>query len=182
MTDIKMSKALSYVLRHDPASMGIVLDKQGWTSTEDLITAMGINGTAVTMANIEYIVENNDKQRFEFNEDRTKIRARQGHSVKVDLGLKSERPPEKLYHGTVEDKVTGIKSYGLLKMSRHHVHLSADTETASKVAGRRRSKSVIFEVNTAAMHADGIKFFKTENNVWLTDTVAPKYLKIYAQK
>lgn len=166
----KASRRISRILRHDPGSAGLALDSAGWTDAASLAMAVG-----VTMDELREIVAENNKNRFELLDGR--IRARQGHSVEVDLGLVEETPPRTLYHGTVESAVESIMRDGLLRMKRHHVHLSADRQTAEVVASRRKSNSRILEINAAAMRADGHKFYKSGNGVWLTDSVPPKYIR-----
>lgn len=122
------------------------------------------------------IVKSSDKQRFKFNDDFSKIRANQGHSINVDLKLKLKLPPEILFHGTATKNIDSIKQNGLLKQNRHHVHLSSDTETAKKV-GMRYGKPIILKIEAGSMHADGIKFYLSENGVWLTEKVDTKYIK-----
>lgn len=171
MTNTDLSKYLSLILRHKPEKAGIVLDSKGWAQVSDLIDSVkGLN-----MAKLEEIVREDDKQRYSFNNDKTKIRANQGHSVKVDVDLKEGVPPKILYHGTVDKYLDNIFKEGLRKMSRLYVHLSEDIETAKKV-GSRRGDAVILKVNTENMLSCGYKFYKSENGVWLTDNVPPQYL------
>lgn len=175
-----ISKLLSLVLRHKPEVIGITLDKNGWVSVEELLSKIQtqLHGDFITITHLEEIVSDNDKQRFSFNEDKTKIRANQGHSIsKIDLGLKTERPPMKLYHGTVSEFLGSINNNGLLKMNRNHVHLSDNLETATNV-GNRRGKAIILLIDSGRMYADGVKFYKSVNGVWLTDCVLPKYIKM----
>jgi len=172
------SRFLSLVLRHKPDNIGIKLDKSGWVSVNQLLEQMKIHGREISFQDLKNIVAFNDKKRFEFNDYSTKIRASQGHSIKVNLDLKSERPPTKLYHGTVEKAVNSILDKGLDKMKRHAVHLSEDIDTANIVGGRR-GKPIILEINSQAMYADNIKFYKSKNGVWLTDNVPPKYIKLH---
>lgn len=178
------SKFLSLVLRHKPETIGIQLDKNGWVSIGRLLDQMEVHGRMIDYEELMDIVNNNDKKRFEIkkadfgdNGYDDLIRAAQGHSVKVDLDLKSERPPFKLYHGTVKKYVDNIMKKGLLKMNRHAVHLSEDIQTAITV-GSRRGKVVILEINSGAMYSENIKFYKSKNGVWLTDNVPSKYIKI----
>jgi putative RNA 2'-phosphotransferase len=173
----KISKFLSLVLRHDPGKIGIELDAGGWTGVDGLLAAMaqGGRGKKIDLDTLRCVVETNDKGRFEFSDDGACIRARQGHSVHVELGNERLEPPECLYHGTPEKFVESIRSGGLLKMSRHAVHLSPDYDTAVKV-GSRRGKPVILKVRAKVMHEDGHQFFLTENSVWYTDRVPPEYL------
>ena len=173
----KHSKFLSLVLRHKPSNANIKLDKNGWVNVDELLKGLKEVNRDLSIKELKEIVSTNDKKRFEFNNDETKIRASQGHSVKVNLDLKSERPPMKLYHGTVDKLVDTILKEGLKKMNRHAVHLSEDIETATKV-GSRRGKPVILEINSGHMNADKIKFYKSKNNVWLTDNVPAKYIKL----
>ena len=172
---IKISKFLSLVLRHEPESIGIELDENGWTGVLALISKVGRKFPMFNMAMLEEVVEKNNKQRFAFNEDKTRIRANQGHSVKVDLDYEAVEPPEFLYHGTVAGFIRDIQKSGLKKMSRHHVHLSKDLDTAI-VVGTRRGKAVILTVRAGAMHRDGHKLYVTPNGVWLADEVPPQYI------
>jgi len=168
----RTSKWMSWALRHNPDKAGFTLDEQGWASVEDLLEKSPV---WLTRKRLKRAVGENDKQRFEVTEGWGRIRARQGHSVPVDLGLEVTPPPEFLYHGTYPDVVKLIEANGLNKQQRHHVHLSTDEETATKV-GARRGRPVIFRVQAGAMFLAGIEFFVTGNNVWLTDHVPPKYL------
>jgi len=173
----KASKFLSLVLRHDPGRIGLELDQAGWVGVDDLLEGIKRNRRGVSMdrEKLRRVVETNDKGRFEFSDDGTRIRARQGHSVHVELGDEPREPPECLYHGTPEKFVTAIRSGGLLKMSRHAVHLSPDYETATKV-GARRGRAVVIKVRARRMHEDGHEFRLTGNGVWYTDHVPPDYL------
>lgn len=172
---VRISKFLSYHLRHDPAGLGLELGPGGWVEVEALLSACARKGTAITRAQLEEVVATSDKQRFGFDADKRKIRANQGHSVDVDLELRPVEPPARLFHGTAEATVAAILREGLLKMERHHVHLSGDEATARKVGGRR-GRSVVLVVDAAAMRADGLVFFRADNGVWLVDHVPPRYL------
>jgi putative RNA 2'-phosphotransferase len=171
------SKFMSLVLRHDPGKIGIALDDAGWTDVNKLLKNAGEHKRArgLTREILQVVVETNNKKRFEFSDDGKLIRARQGHSVQVDLGDEEQTPPDCLYHGTPTKFVVPIRSAGLLKMSRHAVHLSVDYETATNV-GSRRGKPVIIKVRALDMHTDGFKFYLTGNGVWYTDHVPTDYL------
>lgn len=172
MIDIKkLSKFLSLILRHKPETINIKLDKNGWANVPEILRGMKIDFTT-----LEKVVAENDKQRFSFNEDKTKIRANQGHSVKVDVELEEKIPPKILFHGTIEKNLKSISAQGLLKMNRLYVHLSADIETAKKVAARRTGNAIIFKIAARQMFDDGYKFFQSANGVWLVDSVPAKYL------
>lgn len=173
---IKISKFLSLVLRHEPQSIGIELDENGWTGVLTLISKVGRKFPMFNMEMLEEVVAKNNKQRFAFNEDKTRIRANQGHSVKVDLDYDPVEPPEFLYHGTVAGFLRDIEKAGLKKMSRHHVHMSKDLETAI-VVGTRRGKAVILKIRAGDMHRDGHKLYVTPNGVWLADEVPPRYIE-----
>lgn len=166
---------LSLILRHKPEKAKIVLDKNGWTTIQSIL-----NNTNITLKELNDIVENNDKKRFEISEDNTKIRAVQGHSIKSveDPGLEKAIPPPVLYHGTKKEFLKSIMKDGLQAMSRNHVHLSADKATAVNVAGRRKGESVILEIDSAFMRAENFKFYKSKNSVWLTYEVPPKYISV----
>ena len=171
----RISKYLSLVLRHEPAAAGITLDAEGWVDVADLLAGAARHGFSFTQAELEEVVHTSDKRRFAFNADGKQIRANQGHSVSVDLGLQSETPPRVLYHGTVERFVSSIMASGLEKRARQHVHLSSDITTATRVGGRR-GKPVILEIAAGNMHFDGFHFFRSANGVWLTDQVPPQYI------
>ncbi len=172
---ITLSKFLSLILRHKPETIGIKLDKHGWANVDELIKRMS-KEKYINKDILEYIVEHDDKQRYGFNEDKTMIRANQGHSIKVDVELEEKEPPEILYHGTAESFVESIMNEGLKKGKRLYVHLSKDIVTARKV-GIRHGVPVIFEVKAKEMFNDGFKFFVSANGVWLTDHVPVKYLR-----
>ena len=172
----QISKFMSLVLRHKPEIIGLQLNENGWANVQEMIDKMNTTGADVDIDLIHTIVETNDKKRFAFNEDKTMIRASQGHSVEVDLNLIEVQPPEFLYHGTIQESVDIIRLEGLKKMSRQHIHLSNDKETATKV-GSRRGKPVILVINAAAMHADGYRFYLSANEVWLTDEVPVQYIQ-----
>lgn len=170
-----ISKLLSLVLRHAPETIKLQLDENGWAMVSELIAQCNKYGKKLDRELLSYIVENNDKKRFVFNEDQTKIRANQGHSIEVELNLKEVEPLAYLYHGTVAKSLQSIGAEGLKKMSRQHVHLSSDKETAIKV-GSRRGLPHILTVKSGEMFKDGFKFYLSENKVWLTDEVPPKYI------
>lgn len=172
----RISKFLSFVLRHKPDTIKLQLEAEGWVNIAELISKSAQHNVVFDMEELKEVVATNDKQRFAFNGDETKIRASQGHSVNVDLNLEAQQPPEELFHGTVSKFLDAIKEGGLKKMSRQHVHLSADRETAQKV-GSRRGIAVMLVVKSGEMHRDGFSFFLSENNVWLTDAVETKYIK-----
>lgn len=175
--DIELSKTLSYVLRHRPEKFGLGLDAQGWCSVDELLAAFARRNLELSREQLEHLVAHNDKKRFAFSEDGTKIRASQGHSLEIDLNYQPVRPPEMLYHGTAERFLSSILKEGLQKRRRHHVHLSPDTETALKV-GQRHGKPVVLTIQAGRMYADGYLFYCSENGVWLTGEVPPLYLAI----
>lgn len=174
----RISKFLSLVLRHQPEKVGLELEQGGWVDVADLIEACEKNGLNLTLDELKTVVENNDKKRFSFDESGTKIRASQGHSVEIEIEFEQKEPPDVLYHRTAEKNVVAILKDGLSKMSRHHVHLSVDVETAQKV-GKRYGKPVIFEVDTNAMRENGFEFYVSANGVWLVDSVPPQFLQIF---
>ena len=175
MSAITSSKFLSLVLRHQPQLIGITLDPAGWVSVETLLAACAKHDKPLTRAQLDELVRSSDKQRFALSPDGSQIRANQGHSVSVDLQLPPAVPPETLIHGTFPGAIASIRETGLDKGSRHHVHLSIDAATATKVGGRR-GKPVLLTVQSGAMHADGFVFYRSENGVWLVDAVPVKYI------
>lgn len=174
---VKVSKFLSKHLRHDPAGLGLVLGPGGWVEVEALLAACARRGVAITRAQLDEVVRTSDKQRFGFDATGAKIRANQGHSVEVDLQLAPREPPAELYHGTGERSLPAIFRHGLVKMSRHHVHLSADVETARRVGARHGAPAVLV-VAAGAMHAAGASFYCSDNGVWLVDAVPVEYLRV----
>ena len=168
------SRFLCFILRHKPESIGISLNHHGWANVTDLIA--GIQKTQpFSMEQLEEIVRTDDKQRYSFNEDKTLIRANQGHSIPVDVELAEMQPPAVLYHGTGEKYVSSIDAQGLIPKSRLYVHLSADADTASAV-GSRHGKPVVYLVDAKQMAQDGHRFFLSVNHVWLTKNVPVQYL------
>ncbi|MET7676715.1 RNA 2'-phosphotransferase [Streptomyces seoulensis] len=171
---VKVSKYLSKHLRHQPERIGLTLDPAGWVEIDALLAAAAAHGFPVTRAELDHVVAVNDKRRFAVEGGR--IRASQGHTVEVALGLPPATPPPYLYHGTVARSLDAIRAEGLRPMDRHDVHLSADRETATRV-GARRGRPVVLAVDAGAMHRDGHVFHLSANGVWLTDTVPPHYLR-----
>ncbi|RYJ30398.1 RNA:NAD 2'-phosphotransferase [Streptomyces sp. L-9-10] len=170
---VKVSKYLAKHLRHQPERIGITLDANGWVPIDELMTAAAAHGFRLSRAELDHVVAVNDKRRFTIDGDR--IRANQGHTVTVDLELPPAQPPAYLYHGTVARNLEAIRDEGLRPMDRHHVHLSPDRETATRV-GARRGRPVVLPVDAGAMHRDGLVFHVSANGVWLTDSVPPRYL------
>ncbi|MEV6942718.1 RNA 2'-phosphotransferase [Streptomyces sp. NPDC051172] len=170
---VKVSKYLSKHLRHQPERIGLTLDEAGWVEIDVLIAAAAAHGFRFTREELNHVVAVNDKRRFAV--EGTRIRASQGHSVEVDLGLDPAAPPPYLYHGTVARNLDAIRAEGLRPMNRHDVRLSPDRETATRV-GARRGRPVVLSVDAAAMHRDGHVFHVSENGVWLTQAVPPQYL------
>jgi len=173
----KISKFLSLVLRHKPEEIGLTLEENGWAAVEKLRAACAAHGKAFTLAELREVVETNDKKRFAFDETGGKIRASQGHSVGVEIEFEEKTPPDVLYHGTAEKNVGAIFAEGLKKMARHHVHLSADTDTANKV-GARHGKPVVLKIATGKMSAEGFKFYVAANGVWLVAQIPARFLEI----
>ncbi len=172
----KLSRFLSLVLRHKPEEIGIKLDPNGWTNVTILISKMNSYGKNIDVETLEEILKTNNKKRFSFNEDKSLIRANQGHSIDIDLGYKTKIPPKKLFHGTAAKYVDSIYKTGIKKKNRHHVHLSKDFKTALSV-GQRHGKPVVFEILTGQMIKEGFEFYESENGVWLTDEVPVKFIR-----
>ncbi|MFJ2828621.1 RNA 2'-phosphotransferase [Streptomyces sp. NPDC087263] len=174
---VKVSKYLSKHLRHQPERIGLTLGEGGWVEIDTLIAAASAHGFGFTREELDHVVAANDKRRFAV--EGTRIRASQGHSVKVDLGLPTATPPAYLYHGTVALSLDAIRAEGLRAMNRHDVHLSPDRETATRV-GARRGRPVVLSVDAAAMDRDGHVFRVSANGVWLTEAVPPRYIRFPA--
>lgn len=171
-----ISKFLSLVLRHQPETISIQLDQNGWTDVNELIEKANDYGIYFDKETLKHIVVTNSKKRFAFNDTLDKIRASQGHSIEIELGYTNQKPPTILFHGTAEKFVQSILDTGLEKRNRQHVHLSSDLETALKV-GQRHGKPSIFKVLAEQMYNDNFQFYISDNGVWLTDNVPTKYLK-----
>ncbi len=176
-TLIKTSKYLILHLRHQPAKLGLTLEPGGWVVVADLLAACATHHFPISRETLNQVVAGNDKQRFAFDKTGNKIRANQGHSVAVDLQLEPMPPPAHLYHGTGEKSVEAILKSGLLKMQRHHVHLSAEVETARRV-GARHGRPAVLVIDASAMHLAGHPFYQSDNGVWLADSVPPQYLRL----
>jgi putative RNA 2'-phosphotransferase len=173
---VPLSKHLAKYLRHAPHKIGLTLQPGGWVPVVDLLDAVRKHGFFISYDDLIKCVKANDKQRYAFNESGDFIRANQGHRVKVDLQLEEREQSETNYHGTVEWFMASILKNGLIRGKRHHVHLSEDVETATKV-GERRGRPVIVRIHAGRMHRDGHKIYLSANGVWLTDAVPPEYLK-----
>ncbi|KAB8185238.1 RNA 2'-phosphotransferase [Lysobacter maris] len=171
---IRTSKFLSLVLRHEPGKIGLQLDPQGWADIDELLRCMRPHHR-IDRALLQRVVEGNNKQRFAISDDGLRIRTNQGHSITVDLALAPCEPPAQLFHGTATRFLDSIREQGLLRGARHHVHLSADRDTATAV-GRRHGKVVVLSVDAGRMHAECHRFHRSDNGVWLTETVPPGFL------
>lgn len=173
--EIKLGRFLSLVLRHKPETIGITLDKNGWADVKELIEKVKLSERYIDIEILERIVRENNKKRYSFNEDKSKIRANQGHSIKVELNLKEMIPPEILYHGTATKFLESIREKGILKRNRQYVHLSSDIETAKNV-GQRHGEVIILPIDITGLKKIGHKFYISENKVWLCDDIPSKYI------
>jgi putative RNA 2'-phosphotransferase len=172
----RISKFLSLVLRHQPELIGLELDDSGWASVDALLAGCARQGRAIGREQLGEVVATNSKQRFAFSDDGRRIRASQGHSVEVELGYQASEPPTELFHGTVADALEAIRETGLEKMSRHHVHLSPDRQTATQVGGRR-GRPIVLVVRARDMAAAGHGFYRSANGVWLTGYVPAGFIE-----
>ncbi|MBB4422453.1 putative RNA 2'-phosphotransferase [Bradyrhizobium sp. CIR48] len=172
---IQLSKFLSFVLRHKPDEIGLTLRPEGWANIDELVEKANAAGTRFKHADLLGVVAGSDKKRFSLSADGLSIRAAQGHSVSVELGLPPQEPPSILYHGTATRFADAIRTEGLKPQARQQVHLSSDEATAQRV-GQRHGKPHIFKVDASGMQAKGFKFFRADNGVWLTDHVPPEFL------
>lgn len=172
---VKISKYLAKHLRHQPERLGLILEEGGWVTVDALLAACRRHDFTMSQLELEEVVAKNDKQRFSFDPTGTRIRANQGHSVEVDLQLETAVPPDILYHGTGRPAVASIWKDGISKMSRHHVHLSSDIETAITV-GKRHGSPVVFHINALDMNANRFLFYRSTNGVWLTEYIPVSYL------
>lgn len=175
--DVKLGKFISLILRHKPEIIGISLDPHGWADVSELIDGINKSGHEIDFETLERIVRENNKKRYSFNADKTKIRANQGHSINVNVELKKVIPPEVLYHGTAERFLDSIKEKGILKMSRQYVHLSKNKETAVDV-GKRHGKPIVLVIHTKPMIKDGFEFYLSENRVYMCKYIPWKYVSL----
>lgn len=175
--NIQLSKFISLVLRHKPDAANVTVDEGGYVNTNELIEGILDSGRYIDLELLDYIVDTDKKLRYSYNEDKSKIRANQGHSINVDLGLIELEPPNILYHGTSNKFINSIMSEGLIKKERHHVHLSSSIEEAFEVA-KRRKNPILLRINSKDMFNNNYSFFTSKNNVWLTNNVPSKYVEI----
>ena len=173
--DARLGRFLSLILRHHPEAAGITLDAHGWADVGALLRGVCATGREIDMETLERIVREDNKQRYSFNENHTKIRANQGHSIQVDIELKKVQPPQYLYHGTVAHFLPVIQTEGIRRMNRQYVHLSPDYQTAVAVGRRHGSPVVVLRIEAGAMAQNGMAFFRSENGVWLCEYVPPEY-------
>jgi len=178
--NIQFSKFLSFVLRHRPEEIGIKLDSNGWVSIADLLNACAAHGKPFSLEDLGNVVANNNKKRFALSEDGQKIRASQGHSIDIELGYDPVIPPELLYHGTATRFLKSIRREGLVKGSRHHVHLSADIGTALSV-GSRHGKAVLLKIRAGEMAKVGFAFYLSANGVWLVERIPFEFIEEFDQ-
>ncbi len=174
--ETELSMFLCLILRHDPGVIGITVDEHGWADVDELIAGIARSGKTIDRKLLEKIVAEDKKGRYSFSGDGRLIRANQGHSIPVDVELEQKCPPDVLYHGTAAEFIDSIRAQGIKRMSRLYVHFSTDRETAVKV-GRRHGKPQVLTVDTGRMHGGGIPFYLSHNGIWLTEYVAPDYIR-----
>ena len=176
----KLSRFLSYILRHKPEEINLSLDSEGYADINQLITLTNIHTDYnLTHSILDQIVSTDSKHRYSYDDTKTKIRADQGHFIPVDLNLTAQVPPEILYHGTSKRFLNSILSDGLKPMSRQYVHLSSDSTTAAMVGKRHGDSPIIFMIETKPLIDSGYKFYLSGNKVWLTDYIPAKYLSLF---
>ena len=171
----RIGKFISLILRHEPQKIGLTLDDAGWANVDELLAGLKSKNHEISFDQLKQLVASNDKQRYSFNEDQTRIRANQGHSLNFDLQLEAQEPPKMLYHGTATRFLDSINEKGLVKGSRHHVHLSSNESTAQQV-GSRHGKPVVLKIASGEMYKNGYMFYCSENLVWLTDQVPTEFI------
>lgn len=174
---VRISKFMSLVLRHEPRKANLTLEPGGWVLIDGLLSGAAAAGLCFTRAELEAVVAACEKQRFAIDDTGTRIRANQGHSAEVELDFQPAEPPAELFHGTADRFLSVILREGLLRMARHHVHLSPDADTARKV-GSRHGRPVILAVDAAKMRGDGHAFYCSANGMWLVEHVPPRYLRV----
>jgi len=175
----QLSKYLSFVLRHRPDDIELHLTPDGWANVDELMNKMNLRGKNISIEDLRHIVSQDEKQRYSFSHDESRIRANQGHSIDIDLKLKPLEPPQYLFHGTAEKNIASIRQQGLQKRQRHHVHLS-ELELTAKQVGARYGKPVVLIISAQVMHQAGHQFYRSENNVWLTEQVPAQFIQFPA--
>lgn len=174
----EISRRLSYALRHAPEKYGLTLSSEGWVNV-DLLTA---HPDLPNQPVLEEIVRTDSKGRYQFSDDGSQIRATQGHSTaQVDINHSVCTPPVVLYHGSATKNEKSILKRGIVPYKRHHVHLSADYDTALEV-GARHGSPIVFIVDTRRMMSAGFKFMQSPNGVWLCDHVPAEYIEVYTRQ
>lgn len=176
--DARLGRFLSLILRHHPEAAGITLDAHGWADVEALLQRICDTGWQIDRETLEQIVRKDSKQRYTFNEDHSKIRANQGHSIQVDVELRQVQPPQYLYHGTATRFLSAIQAEGIKRMGRQYVHLSPDYQTAVAVGRRHGSSVVVLRIEAGTMAQNGMAFYRAKNGVWLCEYVPPEYFCI----
>ncbi|MFB5652563.1 RNA 2'-phosphotransferase [Leptospira wolffii] len=174
----KISKHISYVLRHNPDSIGLKLDSHGWADVKELISKSEDHGIYCSIETIHRILVQSKKSRFELSSNGKRIKAKHGHSIQVEIGLLPNFPPSILYHGTTLKNIESIKENGILRMSRVYVHLSTNPIEARKI-GERHGKPLVFAIKAQEMHRNGYEFYISDNNIWLTKVVPKEFISIY---
>ena len=173
----ELSKFLSYILRHEPESIKLSLDTEGWANISELIELANLSGQSITREQVLEVVATSDKKRFSLSSDQTQIRAAQGHSLKtVAINFKEQQPPAMLLHGTASKNIDAIRRKGLIAGERQYVHLTENSDTAT-ATGTRYGKPVLLTIDSLTMYQDGFKFYLSDNNVWLTEQVLPEYIE-----
>ena len=173
----RMGRYLCLILRHQPEAIGITLDRHGWADVDSLLEGVTRTKFPLSRTMLEEIVATDEKMRYSFNEDRTKIRANQGHSVYVDVEMEEKTPPEFLWHGTSANNAASIEASGLNPGTRLYVHLSEDYETAVRVGHRKRGETIVYRVKSGEMAQNGFVFWRSANGVWQSKYVPAMYLE-----
>lgn len=174
----KLSKEVSYALRHAPWEYELELDSDGWVEIVQLLAALqeSPQWRDVRARDLAAMIEGSDKKRHEISGE--SIRALYGHSIPQKITKSPAAPPELLYHGTARRFIPSIKEAGLLPRSRQYVHLSADTQTALMVGKRRDNAPVLLRINALEAWKNGVAFYIGHEKVWLADAVPPAYIEL----
>lgn len=172
----KLSKEVSYALRHAPWEYELEMDEQGWVPIEQLTLTLRFckEGHMLHEQDFARMIELSNKKRFEVLDG--KIRALYGHSIPHKINKSAAVPPALLYHGTSRTIVDQIRREGLRPMARQYVHLSADPETARAVGRRKDSSPVLLIIDALKAASEGTLFYHGNHTIWLADYISPHYI------
>ena len=171
----RISRFLTYLLRHRPKEYPLVVDNRGFADWRDVVELVQERYYDVTEAQIEAVVNGSEKKRFELLDG--KVRATYGHSFTVELGEPADNPPPKLYFGAARDLAQSMLRSGLKPRDRQYVHLSVNREEAESVARRHDPAPALIEIDVEAARREGVRFFSS-GPLYLAEFIPAKFLQL----